>query len=154
MNKKEFMNEMNDMVKVVRAEFNLRQDRMASIMGISKKTLIEIEKGRISIDWSTAIVFATLFSESKILQNQYGGEMSDMIKAIAFGEDEETVFPKLVKTMGGKIWWRILEEDEHYKIQQNIISNHYRILDSDNRRIISSYNYIVIKKFFDKLIEE
>jgi hypothetical protein len=37
--------------------------------------------------------------------------------------------------MGGHIWWRTVEEGKKWRIQQNIISNHYRALDRRDRRI-------------------
>ena len=54
-----------------------------------------------------------------------------MVKALAFEGKKPYFFP----TMGGKIWWRTVEEHEKWRIQQNIISNHFRALDNRDRRI-------------------
>ena len=47
---------------------------MAAVLGISKKTLVEIEKGRSSLGWTGAAAFAAIFRESGILQAQFGGD--------------------------------------------------------------------------------
>ncbi len=42
MNKKEFVEFMDSKLKLVRTEYGLTQDKMALVLGISKKTLVEI----------------------------------------------------------------------------------------------------------------
>jgi Predicted transcriptional regulators len=44
MGKKQFVKLMDEKLKLIRTEYGLTQDKMALILGISKKTLIEIEK--------------------------------------------------------------------------------------------------------------
>ncbi len=46
MNREAFIKIMNGKIKLIRTEYGLTQDKMALILGISKKTLIEIEKNR------------------------------------------------------------------------------------------------------------
>mgnify|MGYP003481631069 FL=1 len=131
MDRQEFIREMDLHLKLVRTEYGYTQEMMASILGLSKKTLVEIEKGRSSLGWMGAVAFVSLFSESRILSSLLGGEASDMVKALAFEGKKPYFFP----TMGGKIWWRSVEEHEKWRIQQNIISNHFRALDNHDRRI-------------------
>ena len=131
MDRRQFIEEMDLHLKLVRTEYGYTQEMMALILGISKKTLVEIEKGRSSLGWMGAVAFATLFADSRILSSLLGGEASDMIRALAFEGKKPYFFP----TMGGKIWWRTIEESEKWRIQQNIISNHYRALDRHDRRI-------------------
>ena len=135
MTKEEFVTQMNQQVKLVRTEYGFTQDVMARVLGLSKKTLVEIEKGRSSLGWMGAVAFAMLFSESRVLSGVLGGEASDMVLALAF-QDMKPVFPK---TMGGKVWWRTVEAKGDCRIQQNIISQHYRALDSEDGRICSSF---------------
>lgn len=137
MKRDDFIQEMNDNLKLVRTEYGLNQDKMAVCIGISKKTLVEIEKGRSSLGWSGAVTLAAIFSESTVLQNSYGGDMSDMLKALAF-ENTKIKYPK---TMGGKIWWHECKSGKGWKIQQNYISQHYRLLTSDDRHVCSSFDY-------------
>jgi len=147
MNREDFVREMDRQVKLVRTEYGFTQDVMARVLGISKKTLVEIEKGRSSLGWMGAVAFAVLFSESRVLSGLLGGEASDMILALGF-QDTKPVFPK---TMGGKVWWRTVESRGEYRIQQNIISQHYRALDGENGRVCSSFDLAEIRQLLDAL---
>lgn len=104
-------------------------------MGISKKTLVEIEKERSSLGWTGAAAFAAIFSESRILQEKYGGELTDLVEALAF----EDAAPQYPKTMGGRVWWREIMKKKGYRIQQNLISGHFRLLDQENHRLMASF---------------
>ncbi|MBR5315404.1 MAG: transcriptional regulator, partial [Firmicutes bacterium] len=130
MTRNDFIQKCNDIEKLIRTEFSFSQEKMADILGISKKTLVEIEKGRSSLGWNGSVVLCTLFSDSKVLSSTFGGEPTDIIQALAFASTERTY----QKTMGGHVWWREIERKGIYKIQQNIISQHYRILNNDDER--------------------
>ncbi|MGH0607281.1 transcriptional regulator, partial [Bacillus mycoides] len=45
-------------------------------------------------------------------------------------------------------WWRQIRELNGYKIQQNILSQHYRILNKENHRICSSFELDEVEKRF------
>ena len=164
MDRTTFIAEMDRHLKLVRTEFDCTQEVMARMLGISKKTLVEIEKGRSSLGWTGAVAFVTLFGESQILNSLLGGEAEDMVRAMAFAERsragaergkageecgksgaEQGKAPALyhtpfTKTMGGHVWWRVVEERENCRIQQNIISQHYRALDREDHRICYSFD--------------
>ncbi|MED1952327.1 hypothetical protein [Brevibacillus centrosporus] len=45
------------------------------------------------------------------------------------------LFPNLpTKTLGGSIFWDTLDRRNCWKLQKNIITEHYRILDTENVR--------------------
>lgn len=137
MERSEFISIMNRKIKLIRTEFDLTQEKMAEAIGISKKTLVEIEKGRNSLSWSAAVAAAVIFADSSILDEAFGGETSDLVKVIALnGLDAK--LPD--KTMGGRVWWQDIKESKGYRIQQNIISRHYRILDAEDRRFFSTFD--------------
>ena len=142
MKKDEFIAEMNHQVKLVRTEYGLTQDAMAKALGLSKKTLVEIEKGRSSLGWMGAVAFSSIFSASQVLSGALGGEAEDMILALAF-EDLKPTYPK---TMGGKVWWRTVETLGTFRIQQNIISQHYRALDDQDGRVCSSFELETVRQ--------
>jgi len=146
MTKESFVSELDRQVKLVRTEYGFTQDVMAKILGLSKKTLVEIEKGRSSLGWMGAVAFCTLFAGSQVLSGLLGGEASDMVLALAF-EDTKPVYPR---TMGGKVWWRTVEQRGSYRIQQNIISQHYRALDESDGRVCSSFD---LRRVQDRLEE-
>ena len=83
MNQREFVAQADGLERLVRTEFDLTQEKMALVLGLSKKTLVEIEKGRSSLGWAGAVTLCTLFSDSQVLQNAYGGELSDLLKALS-----------------------------------------------------------------------
>lgn len=142
MKKSQFIDLMNDHIKIIRNEYGLNQDKMAAILGLSKKTLVEIEKGRSSLGWTGAVALAIIFSNSTIINNQLGGDVEDIIVAIAF-DDVDVKYPR---TMGGKIWWKAVLEKDGFCVQQNILSHHYRLLDPDNRRRITSFDFKEIEE--------
>lgn len=145
-----FVKKVDTLLKLVRTEYDLTQEQMAQCLGISKKTLVGIEKGRGTLGWTGTAALCSLFSQSTVLQNTFGGEMSDMLKAYAFAQTE----PHYPRTMGGRIWWEVTEEGNGWKIQQNYISRHYRLLTSDNKLICSSFDAEMLRKLAGKLEAE
>lgn len=143
MTRETFISEMDRHVKLVRTEYGFTQDVMAKVLGISKKTLVEIEKGRSSLGWTGSTALCTIFADSQVLSGLLGGEAGDMIRALAF-QDLKPVYPK---TMGGKVWWRFVETIGPYTIQQNLISQHYRALDCEDGRVCSSFDLEQIRRY-------
>ena len=147
MTQEQFIHEMDRQVKLVRTEYSLTQETMARALGLSKKTLVEIEKGRSSLGWMGAVAFVSIFSNSQILSRLLGGEAEDMVLALAF-DDLKPTYPK---TMGGKVWWRYVESVGPYRIQQNLISQHYRALDPEDGRVYSSFDLANVKAYLEQL---
>jgi DNA-binding XRE family transcriptional regulator len=147
MTREEFIKIVDLKVKLIRNERNYTQDKMADVLGISKKTLVQIEKGRSSLGWTTAIATCIIFKDSEILQLAFGGEAQDIILSLAFDGYEKLY----ERTMGGKLWWKDINFKGIYKIQQNIISKHYRILDDKDRRICSSFELDYMQKRLSEL---
>ena len=136
MDRNAFIETMNSRLKLVRTEYGLTQEQMSRMIGISKKTLVEIEKGRISLGWANAVTLAGVFGDSQVLQATFGGELSELIIAIAF-KDSDGFFPS---TWGGTVWWQDIRRERGYRLQQNIFSRHYRLLDPENRRRFATYH--------------
>lgn len=143
MTRDDFVTIVNSKLKLVRTEYGLTQDKMAVILGISKKSLVESEKGRRSISWTEAVALTSIFDKSTILNDALGEDYASMVSALAL-QDVEISYPS---TMGGKIWWREIKSVNGYRIQQNIISNHYRILDDKDRRLLSSFRLEQIEEY-------
>lgn len=147
MNREEFVKKVDSKLKLIRNEKGFTQDKMAETIGVSKKTLIQIEKERSSLGWTGAVAVCSIFKYSEILQLTFGGDPQDIILSLAFKDQER----KHSYTLGGKVWWRDIKTKGGYKIQQNVISKHYRILDSYNRRISYSFEIGDIKNKLDEL---
>ncbi|MBQ2996733.1 MAG: transcriptional regulator [Oscillibacter sp.] len=150
MRKEQFIREMDRTVKLVRTEYAFTQEAMAKALGLSKKTLVEIEKGRSSLGWMGAVAFSSIFSGSQVLSGLLGGEAEDLVLALAF-EDLKPVYPR---TMGGKVWWRTVDTIGRFRIQQNILSQHYRALDEENGRICSSFDLETVRKKVAECLNE
>ena len=147
MDREEFVKKCSDKLRMVRAEYGFSQDKMAKVLGISKKTIVEIEKGRSALGFCGSVALCTIFSSSEALSATFGGRATDIVLALAF-DGQEPVYPQ---TMGGKMWWRDILQKGGYRVQQNIISQHYRILDAEDRRICSSFKFDGIKERFDSI---
>lgn len=148
MEKKQFVKLMDEKLKLIRTEYGLTQDKMAIILGISKKTLIEVEKNRKSLGWTGSVALASIFSDSTILHDAIGGDMSGIIIALAF-KDVDVNYPK---TWGGKVWWKTISENKGYRIQQNLFSRHYRLLNHENHRIYASFNIEETEEVMNKIL--
>lgn len=146
MTREEFIPLMDQRVKLVRTEFGLTQDKMALALGISKKTLVEIEKGRRSLGWTGAVACGTIFGSSSILQNDFGGELTDLLRSLAL----DNLAPSYPKTMGGKVWWTNVESRSGWRIQRNLISGHYRLLDPNDGRVVSSFHCETVRQQLDE----
>jgi len=134
MDKEQIINLISTRIKLVRVERGYNQDKMADILGISKKTLIQIEKGRANASWAIVVATCAMFKESEVLQSTLGNDPLDVIATIAHDRVDS---PK-DKTMGGKVWWNEILKQGRFRLQQNVISKHYRILDEDDYRWYSS----------------
>ena len=145
MDRDTFIAEMNEQVKLVRTEHRLTQEAMARALGLSKKTLVEIEKGRSSLGWMGAVAFCTIFSGSQVLSGLLGGDAGDMVAALAF----QDLSPRYPKTLGGRVWWRTVETYRGGRVQQNILSQHYRALDQEDHRICASFDLAEIRRRLD-----
>lgn len=136
MEKEEFIGLISGKMKLVRTEQDLSQDKMSEILGISKKTLVQIEKGRMDANWTTVIAFCALFNNSEVLNSIIGDRPMEFVHLFS---NKDGAFPK-GRTRGGKVWWKDIERRQDFRLQQNLISNHYRILDSDEYRWFSIFD--------------
>ncbi|MED4352903.1 helix-turn-helix transcriptional regulator [Schinkia azotoformans] len=127
---------ISEKIKLIRTEQGYTQDKMAEILGLSKKTLVQIEKGRITANWTTIVAVCALFNQSEILNSVLGDDPVEFIKLIGLKNTES----KKEKTMGGKVWWKEVSKEGDFRLQQNVISQHYRILDEENYRRFSTFN--------------
>lgn len=149
MNKKQICELLSSQLKLVRVEFNYTQEEMAELLGLSKKTLVQIEKGRQTANWTHIIALCALFQGSSILQNTLGGEPLELIKLVAH-RDYDT---RKYKTMGGKVWWTEKRRASGFIIQQNIILPIYRILDDRDQLWYYSFDLNYIEEQFEQLIK-
>jgi len=135
-------------MRLIRVEQGFSQDEMSYILGISKKTLVQIEKERTVANWNVTVAMVALFQQSEILQNVLGDDPLDVIRLVTLKKIDQPID----KTMGGKVWWRDIKKRGEYKVQQNVISQHYRIIDNSNFRWFSTFEKEEVMKRLDELI--
>jgi len=147
MDKQQINELISGKVKLIRTEKGYTQDKMAEVLGISKKTLVQIEKGRTLAGWTTTVAVCALFRESEILQSSLGGDPVEMVETIA----HNSISTPKDKTLGGRVWWREIESQNGFRLQQNIISGHYRVLDTEDYRLFSSFDKEETFKEWEKI---
>lgn len=148
MTRDEIIIKVSEKLRLIRTEAGYTQDKMAEIIGISKKTLVQIEKGRAKAGWSTVVAICALFRETETVRFLFGNEPLEVLETIA----REGIDYRKNKTLGGKIWWKELNQENGLLLQQNIISKHFRIIDEENFRIYSSFDEASTKERFSELV--
>ncbi len=136
MNSEQLIEQISQRAILIRTEAGYSQETMASILGISKKTLVQIEKNRTVASWTVVVAIIALFSDSEIIQSLLGDAPLEVIRTIAHNGLDR---PK-GKTLGGKVWWKELENESEFRIQQNLISQHFRILDKEDYVWFSTFD--------------
>lgn len=148
MNKTELAMLMTEKMKLIRTERGYTQEKMAEVLGISKKTLVQIEKGRTEAGWTTTVAACALFRTSDLLQNTLGGDPVELAEMAAHGTVRH---PRTKRTFGGRVWWREVDSGNGYRLQQNLISGHYRILDEKDYRVFSTLDPEAAKAEMDEI---
>src|SRR4051794_5405873 len=142
--------QVSEKLRLIRTEAGYTQDKMAEIIGVSKKTLVQIEKGRVLAGWSTVVSICALFRETETVQFLFGNEPLEVLETVA----REGIDYRRMKTLGGRIWWKDLSRKNDFILQQNILSKHFRILDNKNHRIYSSFDEKMTKARFKELTKK
>ena len=148
MNKELVIEIVSIRLKIIRVEQEYTQEEMARVLGVSKKTLLQIEKGRMPASWTLAVAVCALFRESNVLQSVLGNDPVEIVEMVA----HKKIRRSIDKTLGGRVWWRELMNQNGYQLQQNIISNHYRILDRNNYRLFSTIDKEEVSVEFENII--
>lgn len=147
MDRKSVIRDISQRMKLIRIEMNYSQDQMAEILGISKKTLVDIEKERKNASWAVVIAVCALFPESEIILGYLGEDPLSFLRVLT----RRSIYTPKIRTMGGKFWWKEIEAEGGFRIQQNIISGHYRILDANNYLWFSSFSREEASKYLSEL---
>ena len=134
-------------LKTIREDKQFSQEKMANMIGISKKKLVQIEKKRTFLNWTTTIAVCSLFREHPLLREKIGSDPMEIIELIA----DDLRIQSSEKTLGGVVFWKNLYEYKGFKLQKNVLSTHFRILDEDNYRVISTFNESVVKEKWQEI---
>lgn len=142
MDKQAFTEILQSKFKMVRTEAGYTQDSMSHTIGLSKKTLVQIEKERILPNWTTCISLCALFRESEVLTNTFGGDPLELAQVISRGH---CVYPNYESEA---VYWEELESKNGFRLEYNKSNNIYRVLNPENRPVHASYIEREIRTFF------
>lgn len=135
-------------MRLLRNEYNFSQDKMAEVIGISKKTLVQIEKNRVFASWPVVVTICSIFRESEILRMTIGEDPIGVIEAVSF---EDVIIPKNL-TGGGRVFWKTIESKRQFRVQKHLLTSHYRLIDGNDKRWISTFNEDIIFEKLEELI--
>ncbi|WP_051330825.1 helix-turn-helix transcriptional regulator [Aneurinibacillus terranovensis] len=142
--KETFNRLISEKIRLIRTEANLTQEQMADVIGLSKKTLVQVEKERKTLGFTASALVGVLFRESEIIQAIFGESVLDLIDLIAFHETgrepsgmsmdwiQRAKAKARYKTMGKPIWWKEEKAGHAYSLQTHILTGHFRIVDREN----------------------
>jgi len=133
--REEFIATCDAKLRLVRTEANLTQDEMAYALGISKKTLVDIEKERRSLGWTGSVALCSVFPASDVIISAFGGSPAEMIPALAH-TGQAAIRPE----SAGNPWWEVVADNGTFIIEQNLISQHYRLLTKDRAKVAASFD--------------
>ena len=136
-------------LRLVRTEADLTQEEMAYAIGISKKTLVDIEKGRRSLGWTGAVALCSVFPASQVIAGAFGGSPADMIPALAHAGR-----PAIRPETAGSPWWEGVADNGIFIIEQNTISQHYRLLTKDRAKVAASFDIDDLIPIFNGRLKE
>ncbi|MDV6379487.1 helix-turn-helix domain-containing protein [Sporosarcina sp. GW1-11] len=152
MNKQQLIDLVLPRLKLIRTEMNYTQDQMADSIGVSKKTLVQLEKGRQELSWTVAVAVCAVYRESTLLRSVMGDDPIELV--------EMAVHPEIrsgrMLPGGAVTWWTDVGQWQHYKLQQHTAGGHYRIVGEGNQRLFSTADkekaLLEFKKYMDILI--
>ncbi len=156
-------------LRLLRYEFGLTQDDMARELGISKKTLVGIEKGRSSLGWTGSAALCLLFGDSQTLRRELDGDPADMAAGLREHTNPTVEGNVKIKKMSSDAvasdesddaaggisspLWRFVGTPFGIRAEQNLISEHYRLIDG-GRRLFASFDYAEIEAAAARLSRE
>lgn len=69
-------------IKLIRVESNYTQEKMATVLGISKKSLVQIEKRWNNANWTTIVALCALFRHSDIIRITIGEDVLKTLETV------------------------------------------------------------------------
>ena len=139
MTRESFIAQCDRKEKLVRNELGYSQEKMSALLGISKKTLVEIEKWRASLGWQGAVTLCTLFQNTRAVTLTFGSDVPALLRAMT---DDAAYLPP-VESPYSK-WVQVLVLGEK-TIEQNTTSQLYR-LRQNGVTIASAFELAELRK--------
>ncbi len=125
MTREQFITLCDRKEKLVRNELGYSQEKMSALLGLSKKTLVEIEKWRASLGWQGAVALCTLFQNTREITLTFGPDVPLLLRALS----EEIAYLQPVESPHA-LWAAVLSIGDK-TIEQNTASQLYRVRQQD-----------------------
>ena len=142
MTREQFISLCNRKEKLVRNELGYSQEKMSTLLGLSKKTLVEIEKWRASLGWQGAVTLCTLFQNTREITLAFGSDIPALLRAMT----EDAAYLTPIESPYSK-WVTVLNKDGR-TIEQNTASQLYRLRDN-GETVASSFELAELRKRVD-----
>ncbi|UXS37814.1 XRE family transcriptional regulator XdrA [Staphylococcus delphini] len=149
MDRQSFTELIQSKFKMVRIEAGYTQDTMAQTIGLSKKTLVQIEKERVLPNWTTCVSICALFRDSEVLNGTFGCDPLEIVQTIS---RNQAAYPRYSTV--SDIYWDTLANKNGYILQSNKVSELYRILDADKQPIFTSPKLREAETYFQRNVKE
>lgn len=133
MDREAFTKVIQSKFKIIRTEAGYTQDSMSQTVGLSKKTLVQIEKERIIPNWTTCVSICALFRDSDTLTSTFGGDPLELAQVLSRGN---AFYPDYLKE---SLYWETVEEKDGWTLQRNKMNDLHRVLNQENRPVHASY---------------
>lgn len=147
MDKQAFTETLQAKFKMVRTEAGYTQDSMSHTIGLSKKTLVQIEKERILPNWTTCISLCALFRNSEVLTNTFSGDPLELAQVISRGHGVYSNYES------ESVYWEDIDSKNGFKLQFNKVNKVYRVINDENLPVHASYIEREIRTYFNKQTE-
>lgn len=139
MTRKAFITLCDRKEKLVRNEVGYSQQQMSAILGLSKKTLVQIEKWRASLGWQGAVTLCVLFQNTREITLTFGPDIDLLLRALGGEDTFRTPF-----SSPHAVWTPILETGGKV-IEQNTASQLYRLREN-GQTITASFDLAALRK--------
>lgn len=84
MTKESFIEIVSKQLRTIRLEYHLSQASFSEMIGITKKTLVQIEKERTLASWSVCVTSVLLFENTETIKDMLGENPKQIIESILF----------------------------------------------------------------------
>ncbi|CAD2079033.1 helix-turn-helix transcriptional regulator [Phocicoccus pinnipedialis] len=148
MDRKAFTKVIQSKFKIIRTEAGYTQDSMSQTVGLSKKTLVQIEKERVIPNWTTCVSICALFRDSDTLTSTFGGDPLELAQVLSRGN---AFYPDYLKE---SLYWETVKEKEGWTLQKNKMNDLHRVLNPENRPVHASYLERQSTTYFKQKIKE
>ena len=142
MDRQSFTDLIQTKFKMVRIEAGYTQDTMAQTIGLSKKTLVQIEKERVLPNWTTCVSICALFRDSDVLNSTFGCDPLEIVQTIS---RNHCAYPNHSTTSDIR---------NGFILQSNKVSNIYRVLNNEKQPIFGTSKMREAETYFNRNAKE